>query len=222
MTVAAILFDFDGTIVDTETADYQSWQELFAAHGLELSLDLWRERVGKVIHPEVTDVFHPYEYFEKVKGRPLSADELHAQETRYLDMCKHLPILPGVIEMLEAAKAARMPLAIASNSDYPWVERWAKHYKVWDYFTCVFTREMALHPKPAPELYLKAANCLGVDPSLCVVFEDSPIGMQAAMSAGMRCFAIPTPITEKLPRPQVTRVLNSLAELPFERLITDY
>lgn len=219
MAVDAIIFDFDGTIIDTESADFHAWKAVFDRHGVPLTHDLWRQRVGKVVYNGAQGVFLPERYFEQVKGYPLSPEELRAQEEHYLQLCQNLSLMPGVREMLEAAKAAGVGLGLASNSDRAWVERWARWYNVWDYFTCVFTRDDVPNAKPAPDMYLQAAACLGVPPERCVAIEDSPIGMQAVIAAGIRCIAVPNWLTAELEQPEgVALTLNSLAELPFEAL----
>ncbi|MCE7948759.1 MAG: HAD family phosphatase [Chloroflexi bacterium CFX4] len=219
MAVDAIIFDFDGTIIDTESADFNAWKAVFDRHELALTLDLWRQRVGRVVHAGAQGVFMPDQYFAAVKGYPLSAEELRAQEEHYMRLCNEQPVLEGVREMLAAAKAAGVGLAIASNSDRAWVEHWARQHDVWEYFTCVFTREDVPNAKPAPDMYLAAAACLGVPPERCVAIEDSPTGMQAVIAAGIRCIAVPNWLTEHLERPSgVALTLTSLAELPFEVL----
>lgn len=219
MTVEAIIFDFDGTIIDTESADFQAWKAVFDRHGVPLSLELWRQRVGKVVYNGAPNVFMPDQYFAQVKGYPLSAEELRAQEEHYLQLCRDLNLLAGVRELLEAARAAGIGLGLASNSDRAWVEEWARWHGVWEYFSCVVTRDDVLHAKPAPDVYLKAAACLGVPPERCIAIEDSPTGMQAAIAAGMRCIAVPNWLTEHLGQPEgVALTLKSLAELPFEAL----
>lgn len=219
VAVDAIIFDFDGTIIDTESADFQAWKAVFDRHGVPLTVELWRQRVGKVVHNGAQGVFMPDQYFAQIKGYPLSPEELRAQEAHYLQLCQNLDLLAGVREMLEAAKAAGIGLGLASNSDRAWVEHWARWYHVWDYFTCVVTRDDVPNAKPAPDMYLRAAECLGVPPERCVAIEDSPTGMQAVIAAGIRCIAVPNWLTVHLGQPEgVALTLNSLAELPFEAL----
>ncbi|PJF37229.1 MAG: haloacid dehalogenase [Candidatus Thermofonsia Clade 1 bacterium] len=223
MPIEAIIFDFDGTIIDTESADFQAWKAVFDRHGVALTLDLWRQRVGKVVHNGAQGVFMPERYFEQVTGYPLSLEELRAQEAHYLELCRNLSLLPGVRELLDAAKAARLGLGLASNSDRAWVEHWARWHGVWDYFRCVFTRDDVPHAKPAPDMYLSAAACLGVPPERCIAIEDSPTGMQAVIAAGIRCVAVPNWLTAHLELPEgVALKLNSLAELPFEALLARF
>lgn len=222
MAVEAIIFDFDGTIVDTESADYVSWQEVFKANGLDLGIEKWKQRVGKVIVDGIVDVFDPAVYFEQLTGRQLTSAERGAQHQHYMQLCAELPILPGVMDVLTKAKAAGIRLGVASNSDRAWVEGWARHYSVWDYFGSVLTREDVQNPKPAPEIYLESARRLGVPVERCIAIEDSPTGMEAALAAGMRCIGVPNWLTIHLDRPVVTLSLNALADIGYEGLMARF
>jgi putative hydrolase of the HAD superfamily len=224
VAVDAIIFDFDGTIIDTESADYQAWQEVFHTHGLTIGVELWKQRVGKVYTENGAEagVFEPHLYFEQLAGRPLTSAERAAQYERYMQLCAELPILPGVIDILEKARAAGIRLAIASNSDYEWVEKWARHYRVWDYFEAVVTREQVAKPKPAPDIYLEAARRLGVPVERCIAIEDSPVGMEAVLAAGMRCIGVPNWLTVHLERPAVTLSVNALTEIGYEGIMARF
>jgi HAD superfamily hydrolase (TIGR01509 family) len=223
MPIEAIIFDLDGTIIDTEMPDFLAWQERFAEAGLPLSIDLWHKRVGMVVLNTSADaaagIFEPATYFAAQTGRTLSQQDLADLHSRYLALCASQPILPGVLEMLEAATAHGLPLGLASNSDRAWVEHWLGFHNLRRYFAHVYTRDDVANPKPAPDMYLATARALGVAPSKCVAFEDSPTGMTAALAAGMFCVGIPNGLTAHMPRPNVNLLLGSLAELSFADLL---
>jgi HAD superfamily hydrolase (TIGR01509 family) len=219
MAVDALIFDMDGTIIDTETADYNSWKEVYDRYNVELTLDMWRLRVGWVN----LAMFDPLLNLQSAIKKLLSEAELREQHERYMTNCSNLPILPGVLEMIQSAHAHGLKLAVASNSDKWWVEHWLQYHKLRSYFHCVFTRDDVTNPKPHPDMYIAAAACLGVPVDRCVVFEDSPVGMQAAISAGIRTIAIPNWVTMSLTRPEgLSLTLETLAELPFEKLMTGF
>ncbi|MEP7289837.1 MAG: HAD family phosphatase [Chloroflexota bacterium] len=214
-TVDGLIFDFDGVILDTETPDFEVWQNVYQAHGLELPLDLWITRVGSITGAG----FNPQTHFEKMTESSLDEAFLKAHEANYLAMCDQLSILPGVEAILSAAKQRGIKLAIASNSVRVWVETRLKQHNLYHYFDCIRTRDDVTQVKPAPELYLSAAACLDLPVERCVAIEDSPTGMNAALAAGMRCIAVPNTITIRLQRPEVTLTLNSLADFNLDQLI---
>ncbi|MBX3064261.1 MAG: HAD family phosphatase [Anaerolineae bacterium] len=219
MAVSALIFDLDGTIIDTEQADFDAWLKVYERHGIELTADMWALRVGWVN----LAMFDPAKHLEAVIGKPLSDDELKHLHEEYMHNCERQPILPGVMDMIEQATKHNLKLGMASNSDRTWVEYWLKFHHLDHYFQCVYTRDDVTNPKPAPDMYTCAANCLNIPVEQCVAFEDSPVGMQAAISAGIRTVAIPNWITSKLERPAgLTRTLNSLADLSFETLLREF
>ena len=96
---------------------------------------------------------------------------------------------------------------------------WLRRHAVRDLLDVVVARDDVRKVKPDPELFLLAASRLGVEPGACVVFEDSPNGMRAALAAGMRCVAVPNALTRPLARPAVDLVLESLAERPLAEVL---
>ncbi|HRE47972.1 MAG TPA: HAD family phosphatase [Aggregatilineales bacterium] len=215
----AVVFDLDGTIIDTETPDYEAWREVYQRHGLDVSLDLWKQRVGFATIDGVSDVFDPQRHLERLTGKPLTAHEREAQHVRYLALCAAQPILPGVRELIEAVAARGIPLGLASNSDRPWVEHWLTHVRLRSYFTCVYTRDDVSKPKPAPDMYEAVVACLGLPAESCLAIEDSPTGMRSALSAGLRVVAVPGPLTIQLARPTVALTLTRLDEITPEALL---
>jgi len=218
--VEAILFDFDGTILDTETPDFLAWREFYSAHGIALGVELWKQRVGKAL--KQADMFDPGRYFEQQSGITLTEEAKKAHWDRYIALCKEQPILPGVMAILDYAVKSGIKLGVASNSDRKWVSSWMEHHKLMDYFACVYTVDDVQHPKPHPELYLATARCLGVAIDRCIAIEDSPTGMQSVNAAGIRCIAVPNYLTAHLERPHVALTLSSLAETSPAMLLAQF
>src|SRR5512140_1930550 len=175
MAIDAIIFDFDGVIIDTETPDFELWQQVYRTHGLELNTDLWLSRAGA----PVGDGFDPITHFEQLTGTTLDDQFRQSWFKRYLEICSRQPILPGVMSVFEQASQQGIKLAIASNSYYDWVERYLIQHELLRYFDCIRTRGDVKVGKPAPDLYLSAADCLGVPVQRCIAIEDSPNGMKA-------------------------------------------
>ena len=133
--------------------------------------------------------------------------------------CDGLALLPGVEALLRDALARGLRRAVASSSSCAWVEGWLGRHRVRDLIDVVVGRDHVRKVKPDPELFLLAARRLDVPPASCLVFEDSPNGMRAALAAGMRCVAVPTGLTRALARPEVDLVLGSLDERPLAAIL---
>jgi beta-phosphoglucomutase-like phosphatase (HAD superfamily) len=144
---------------------------------------------------------------------------MDARMRRFRELCDQCELLPGVADLLDAARARGMPAAVASSSDRAWVEGWLARHRIRPLFGCVRTRDDVARVKPAPDLFLSAAACMGIAPQNCVVLEDSINGMLAATAAGMRCVAVPIALLGQSDLPPVTLRLASLDELPFDTLI---
>lgn len=219
MTVKAIIFDLDGTIIDTESPDFWSWEALYKEYGVPLTADLWERRTGSVD----LSGFNPAHHLEQLTGIKIEPAALETQVKAYMEGCENQPILPGVLEIIQQARQQGIKLGIASNSDRPWVERWLKHHALDHYFDCVMTRDDVKEPKPAPELYLKAAAGLNVAIDECIAIEDSPVGMQAVLAAGIRCIAVPNWVTTNYPRPEgIALILTSLSDIDLPTLLARF
>jgi HAD superfamily hydrolase (TIGR01509 family) len=218
MAVDAIIFDFDGIIIDTETPDMEVWQEFYRSKGLDLPVSLWMRRVGY----NEGDAFNPATHYEQLTGIRLDEAFLQNHFKDYVERCARQPVLPGVYNLIQQASKAGIRLAIASSSRREWVERWLRQHNLWSYFDCILTREDVNLGKPAPDLYLSAVKCLDVPAERCLAIEDSPNGMKAALAAGLRCIAVLNPLTARLERPDVTLTLESLADFDLQELLSRF
>lgn len=210
----AIVFDFDGLILDTEEPVYQSWLEVYRAHGVDLPFERWVEIVGST-----TATFHPQHHLEERLGRPLPQEVLDQRIGRRTELVLAKKVLPGVVEVIDAAKASGIKLGVASSSTAEWVMGHLARLGILDRFDCVRCRDDVAHAKPAPDLYLAVLECLGVTPGEAFAIEDSPNGIAAAKSAGLRCVAIPNHITSGLDLSQADLVVDSLADLTLAGLL---
>jgi HAD superfamily hydrolase (TIGR01509 family) len=214
MAIQALIFDFDGLILDTETVEFEVLAELYGEHGHELQRERWVLNLGT--HGQV-DLYHE---LAVLAARPLDLAALRErQRARYLERCEGLAPRPGLLDLLDAARERGLGLAVASSSGGGWVEGWLARHDLRAYFGCVRTRDHVRHVKPAPDLFLSAAACLGVSPAECVVFEDSPNGMRAAMAAGMRCVAVPIALLADYELPPVALRLGLLSDLAPDELL---
>jgi HAD superfamily hydrolase (TIGR01509 family) len=212
--IRAIVFDFDGLILDTEEPIYRSWLEVYEAHGQELPFERWVQIVGSS-----TIGFHPQHHLEERLGRSLPKEVLDRRIGRRTEMVLANKLLPGVVEHLDAARASRLKVGVASSSTRDWVMGHLVRLGILDRFDCLRCRDDVANVKPEPDLYLAVLECLGVAASEAIAIEDSPNGVLAAKRAGLRCVAIPNSITAGLDLGQADVVLGSLADVTLAELL---
>jgi HAD superfamily hydrolase (TIGR01509 family) len=219
MAVRALLFDFDGLILDTEYASRAGWERLYREHGHELPADLWATVVGTTHAP-----FDPMAHLEELVGEPLDREALN--ERRYaqeLALIEAEELRPGIAEYLAAARKLGLKRAIVSSSPRGWVDMHLERLEEtvgWDAI-CTADRDPA-RAKPAPTLYLEALAALDVAADEAVAFEDSPNGVLAAKAAGVFCIAVPNDVTRDLGLEDAGAdlVLDSLSDLPPRALFS--
>ncbi len=214
MKFGALILDFDGLILDTESPIFEEWRATFRARGHDLGLDVWQHALGTF------GTYDPCAHLSKLTGEDFDHEALR-QEVRARNMvrCEALPLLPGVAERVQEARASGLKTAVASSSTSAWVEGWLERHGIRSLFDTVCSRDHVARVKPAPDVFLLAATRLGVTPERCVVFEDSPNGIRAARAAGMRCVAIPNAVTCALPMEGADLVLTSLGERPLAGIL---
>ena len=218
LRIKALIFDFDGLILDTETPDYQVWQAIYREHGFELPDDEW----GKIIGGDGLSDFNAAHHLSLLsQGRldSVTLRDLHRSESDALTLAQ--PILPGVMKIIQEAKLLNVKLAIASSSPHSWVDTHAKRLGIFEYFDQVICADdiAAGRTKPYPDLFLLALDQLQVRKDEAIVFEDSPNGVQAAKSAGIFVVAVPNPVTSRLSIENANLTLTSLTDLSLPELL---
>jgi HAD superfamily hydrolase (TIGR01509 family) len=208
------VFDFDGLILDTEEPVYRSWLEVYEAHGEDLPFERWVQIVGST-----TTGFHPQHHLEERLGRPLPKEVLDRRIGRRTEMILAQRVLPGVVQRLDEAREFGLKVGVASSSTNEWVRGHLARLGILDRFDCLRCRDDVEHAKPEPDLYIAVLDCLGVTAAEAIAVEDSPNGVAAAKRAGMRCVAIPNPITARLDLSHADLVLSSLAEVTVADLL---
>jgi putative hydrolase of the HAD superfamily len=214
MLPAAVLFDFDGILVDTEWAIYQAWLRTFQRHGHDLPLSLYTRCIGSDF-----DAWSPKVHLEDLTK--LGFDWVELDAARQVEIRAELeqegPI-DGVLDLLAAIKGQGIPQAVVSSSSHGWVDGWLEKLGLRDYFTEVICKGDAPRIKPAPDLYLAAARRLGVHPADCLVIEDSHNGLLAAHAAGIRTWIVPNRVTAGLDFSLAEKVVGDFQELRQELL----
>lgn len=213
-TIQAVVFDFDGLIVDTETPEYLAWQTVYGQQGWTFPLASWLRNVGRNDRP-----FDPLGRFREADSpmRPEEAeaawDEHHALlEERYLTP------LPGVVRLLADLRRHDFRCAVASSSRLTRVRHLLEVLGLGDRFDAVACGDEVPHAKPAPDVYRLAAGRLGVAPAACVALEDSEPGVRAAKAAGMRCMAVPSPLTRGMDFSAADGIVDSLLDVTIAGL----
>jgi HAD superfamily hydrolase (TIGR01509 family) len=212
--VRAVIFDFDGLIIDSETPLFDIWARIYDERGQRLTMDEWQHALG------TQGGFDPYAHLATRLAHEVDRASLATFVTEeHWRLCGEQPLLPGVRERLEEARSLGLGAAVASSSPSAWVQPWLDTHVLMPLLQAVCTREDVAQVKPAPDLFLAAAARLGVPPAECVVFEDSPNGIRAAHAAGMRVVAIPNTLTRTLALPAPHLTLGSLADLTLSAIV---
>ncbi len=212
MAFSAVLFDFDGVLVDTEWAIYQSWRRVFGDHGHDLPLEIYTRCIGSDF-----TTWSAKSHLEELTGLAFDWHDLDArrQEEIMKDLTGERP-MPGAVSLLETLAACGIPAAVVSSSSHRWVDGWLEKLALASRFRTVVCRGDAPRIKPAPDLFLEAAKRLDLPPDACLVIEDSLNGLQAAKAAGMVVWAVPNRVTGCLDFSPADRVFRSLAECVAE------
>ncbi len=213
--IKALVWDFDGLIVDTETPEYRCWCEIYRIHGYELPLSVWSPCVGSG-----REVFDPHRYLEMRIGRKLDREALRAERTRrYRELVEAQPVLPGVRTYLDDARRLGLRIGLASCSRRETLREHLSRLGLIACFDHMVCGDDVSRLKPDPALYLAALRALGIRAAEAIALEDSPNGVLAAKDAGIFCVAVPNPVTRSLAFPGADLRLASLDELPLQRLL---
>ena len=209
-----IVFDFDGLILDTEVPVYDAWQELYGEHGHALPFEQWAQCIG------TADTFDPCVDLAERVGRVLNAESLRTRHRAMTDaLIAAQNVLPGVVELLDEARAMGVAVGVASSSSRGWVEGHLYRLGLLDRFQAIRCAGDVPRVKPDPALYRAVLDATGVRASDAVALEDSPNGVMAAKRAGMACVAVPNALTARLDLSAADLRLASLAEVSLATLL---
>ncbi len=210
----ALIFDFDGLIVDTESAIYEAWRELYRSQGHDLPLPTYVQCVGSVFGH-----YDPMEALEALTGGPVDwASLLPVKDARIRAGQVGLDALPGIRALLGEARAAGTPCVVASSSQRSHVGGWLERTGLREHFDFVRSRDDVARAKPFPDLFLAAAEGLGLRPEQTLVLEDSANGLRASVAAGAPCVIVPSPVTQGSDFSGATAILDSLEGVGLEHL----
>jgi len=211
LSIAGILFDMDGVLIDSEPFWRKAEIEIFARVGLHLSEEDCHQTTGLRID-EVVD----FRFRQKPWQEPDCAEVARQIVERVIELVSHHGSpLPGAREALEAARQTSLPVGLASSSCHRLIRATLERLQFQEYFQVVQSAEEEEWGKPHPAVYLQAARNLGVEPARCLAIEDSFNGVLAARAARMRVIAIPEPHHRNDPRFVIAdRLLDGLPDFP--------
>lgn len=213
----AVIFDFDGVILDTETPLFDAWAQTFEHYGADpIAHDQWVGSMGR--HEDDPAALDPIELLQESLGRPADAHEVQVTRRRFRDqILDALPIQPGVEAMLDRAAHLDLAVGVASSSPSEWIERHLGPRGLLNRFPLLSCAGNGVPGKPDPAVYVEAARRLGVDPACCLAIEDSPHGAAAAKAAGAICVVVPTALSRSLDFGDPDLVVNSIEEIDLTR-----
>ncbi len=200
-TVQGVLFDLDGTLVDNMELHGEAFQVFARRHGLPPLDDAMRQRIDGKRNRDI---------FPILFGRELPPDTVRAhtleKESLYRDLSRQrLAPLAGLLDFLDRLKRFGLPHAIATSAPPDNVVHSLQETGLTGAFETIVRSDQVPRGKPHPDVFLEAARQIGTPPERCLVFEDAPAGIEAALAAGMTCAALTTsfhrPILETLARP---------------------
>jgi HAD superfamily hydrolase (TIGR01509 family) len=190
--LAAVIFDFDGIVLDSETPEFESHRLIFERCGVSLAADEWCAHIGTTGEGGADRWFTQLcQLSDRAPDRATFAAEKHRI---FLELVPDQP-MRGIVALLDALRETGVPPAIASNSTARWVIPAVDRLGLRDRFAAIVTVDDVVKGKPAPDVYVEAARRLGVSPLRAVGIEDSASGIASARAAGLRSVAIPHPLT---------------------------
>jgi len=207
MDQCGVIFDLDGVIVDTKEAHFSSFEKLGEEAGYTITHEQFKGLFGR----------RNADIFPVLFGHPLSGEELDRlsgrKEAIFREMVRGcVQPLPGVCALLPALKDAGFSLAIGSSTPRANIDLILNELGIMPYFSAIAAAEDVTRGKPDPQVFLCAAQRLGVPPAHCVVVEDAVAGVQAALNGGMKALAVTTNHSRE-DLHEATRVVDSLEEV---------
>ncbi len=211
--IQAVIFDMDGVLSDSEPIYQDSLNQVLSEHGYALTDEDNAQILG-------TTVEYSWRWIIDRFGLEGSLEDWVARYDSIIvdNLRRRVEASPGVYELLDGVKARGLKLGLASSSQGNWVEALLTTLGVQDKFETIVSGEMVTNGKPDPEIFLTAARRLGVDPARCLVIEDSPHGISAGKSAGMKVVAVVTPLTRDLDLSEADIRIDSLLAFDYSLL----
>jgi HAD superfamily hydrolase (TIGR01509 family) len=209
--IRAVIFDLDGLMIDTEPLARRAWDRVLIDHGLRLEDAVFARMIGLRLQESSAVI-------KKAYGIETPAAELAEMERQYMFqiMKQGIPIMPGLDRLLSELDQHRIPWAVATSSDRSYAEETLSQLNLLDRCLALAAGDEVEEGKPKPDVYLLAAQRLGVNPARCMALEDSAPGVSAAAAAGMRTLAVPNGDTSLMDFQPAHGVYGSLEEVALD------
>ncbi len=205
--IKAIIFDLDGTLVNTEPLHFRAWRDTIINNGgKEFTFDLFITYVGTSNEKIAGDAVRSHNIAKTIE------ELIKEKQQRYMQMIPEIQLFEGAKEIISDFHS-QYKLAVASSSHTPEIYAILKRHNIFDKMSAIYGADMITHKKPNPEIYLKTAAALQVDPTDCLAFEDSNPGITAARAAGMYGIAIPNELTRHHDFSPASLILQSFNEV---------
>lgn len=185
--IKTVIFDMDGTLIDTEKYYRECWPKAMAAFGFEMS-DAQALEMRSMGRP-----FAPI-HLKKVFGESLDYHQVRNKRKELVEECireRGIQLKPGAIEILQWLRENQIPAAVATATDMERTERYLKMLGIYEYFDRLISATMVAEGKPSPDIYLYACAEMGMEPEDCIAVEDSPNGVKSAYRAGCKVVMVP-------------------------------
>lgn len=213
--IKAIVFDFDGLVIDTETPAYEAFRDVYLTYGVELSLNTYAQCIGTSFA-----VFNPFNYLVEQLGSEVDMETVKRQvDERHHMLLEQATLRPGVLEYLNDAREGGLRIGLATSSPLSWINPYFDRFELRPYFDSITTADEVANVKPDPELYLKSLEKLNVSGNEAIAFEDSLNGLRAAKAAGLHCTVVPNPSTRHFPFENHDLKLESMDEMSLADVI---
>ena len=210
----AVIFDMDGVLIDSFHAHYESWRRMAARAGLNLTLQQFSDSFGRTSR-EIIAALWVANSFDDARLRAMD-DEKEANFREIISA--DFPAMPGAIELIDSLYQSGTRLAIGSSGPSANIDLALDTLGVRDRFNAIVTGADVARGKPDPQVFLLAAERLGVAPAACIVIEDAPAGIEAATRAGMAAIALRSTGRERADFSNAELVVNSLSELSHQTI----
>lgn len=213
----AVIFDFDGLILDTETVELNIWLNLFSQSGISFNLEAYLKTIGSI----TDNTYEPSKVLaDKLKNGAKASDIYLRVEKQIIEQLSETKPLPGVLEVIKSAKTLGLKVAVGSSSKRSWVKPHLERLDLLDKFDTVVTFEDVTQCKPSPEIFLKVLERLDVQPNNAIVLEDSANGVIAANRAGIPVVVVPNLVTRHQDFSGAALQLTSLVQLDLSRFFS--